>query len=278
MVCGLVAFSCSVHVPLDHSGLSDVHRLAVVVRVLSKPGLDWPGALPEGLTKKAMLQKVSSAMSDFELAERIRSSMQQHLPGTPPFNDVAPTVQVETVLGSLLVAEDKTVGPPSFQELQRINVDGVLYIEVDNWGVRPDAAEAGPKPKPHYFLHGMGRLFTLPGDSTLWRGQIDMQGPDEGLSVDSFETGQVRNLLGDLCNRAGTAVAIELGGTAEINGHTTETYQPDIPDEGHPPEKRAPVLPFVYDFDAGVPDAGATKAHAASADAGDPLFPGPILQ
>jgi hypothetical protein len=242
--------------------------LAVVVRVLGIPQVELEDHLPAGKTEAQVRQVLGATMSAFELSERVRSAMLQRLPAGPPFADLAPANQVDSALGSLLTVE-RVDGPPNFQDLRPLGVDGVLYVEIAERGAVVDEGRAV------LFLRGQGRMFTLDGDSTEWREPFDLRGPADGLQGDWLAGGDaLHSIWSNLSEHVGQKLAVSLGGTSEPHGGTPALQTPDIPDEGHPPEKLKPVLPFIYDVDAGPVDAGPPPRDAGPADAGDPLFPG----
>ncbi len=263
--------SCSHRVEFDRSAAGDIHRLAVVVRVLHDPTVELEDHLPAGQTADKLIKALTSTMTTFELAERLRSSLLEHLPSSPPFSDLAPIVQVEAALGSLLTVE-KNAGPPSFKDLKPLGVDGVLYLEVEHWGASVEDE------KPALFFDGTARMFTLDGDSTVWREPIQDRGPSGGLSGDWSQEANLRALLTDLSENAGTRLAVSLGGSSNAHGGPSALDNPDVKVDSTPaPEKQKTVLPFVDEVDAGsgAVDAGSHgKSKAGPVDAGDPLFPG----
>ena len=234
-------FGCTRHVDFRRDeAAGDIHRLAVVVRVFGRPHAHQT----QDKDSRQVSDQLQKSMSDFELAERLRSSLQQHLPEGPPFADVAPSAQVESVLGELLVADATLQKEPNFEELRRIGVDGVLYVQVPDWGA--DSLATGDLAM---YVKGAGRLFTLPGDDTLWQQAFEQHGDPLGSKWPGRE--RARGSLSDLAVQTGEQLAQALGGTSESRRRDEALKQPEIVDQGHPPERLPPVLPYGY-----VPDAG----------------------
>jgi hypothetical protein len=256
-------WGCTRHVEYRRDeAAGDIHRLAVVVRVFGRPHAHQT----QDKDSRQVSDQLQKSMSDFELAERLRSALQQHLPEGPPFADVAPSAQVESVLGELLVADDTLQKEPNFEELRRIGVDGVLYVQVPDWG-----ADNLPAGGLGMYLKGSGRLFTLPGDETLWQQSFDEHGDSLGAKWPGREP--ARGSLADLAVKTGEQLAASLGGGTESRRHTESLNQPDIVDQGHPPEKLPPVLPYGFRVDAGAADAGHPLVTPFDPDAGV-AFPG----
>ena len=201
------------------------------------------------------------------LGERVRAALQEHLPDGPPFTDLAPSVQVESILGPVLVADDTAQKMPKFEDLIPIGIDGVLYVDLGDWGVDDLPGGAGKA----FYMRGTGRMFTLPGNSTLWRAPIEMHG--EPLSGRWLEVQSVRQKLHALATSTGEQVAILLGGSVEQPRPRDLLNTPEITSEGHPPEKLPPVLPYGFVVDGG-PRKDPPLIQPFSVDGGDSLFPG----
>ncbi|MBS2027027.1 MAG: hypothetical protein JST54_03900 [Deltaproteobacteria bacterium] len=246
----LLLAGCPHNTTYDADAAQRLQRVAIVVRVLGSPSADLPDTVRGTASPEKLSKKLEGAMSAFEVAERVRSGLIEHLPDAPPWNTVVPAVQADSVLGDTLTV-DRPASSPQFDDLQRIGVDGVLYIEIEHWGVRADDTSSG------YMLQGTGRFFTLPGHDTLWRGTFDTLG-DGPLTTGWSQVGAIREHLMNACRTAGEQLALTLGGSSSSVAHTPALEQPDIEDKGHPPEKLKPVIPFnIPERDGGAPrDAG----------------------
>ena len=232
----LLLAGCPHNSAYDPDAAQRLQRVAIIVRVVGSANADLPEAMRGTTPPEKLGKKLENAMSNFEVAERIRSGLIEHLPDAPPWNTVVPAVQADTVLGDTLTV-DHPASSPQFDDLQRIGVDGVLYIEISRWGVRADDANSG------YFIQGTGRFFSLPGHDTIWGGTLDTftGGP---LAKGWTEVEPLREHLIDMCRTAGEQLALSLGGSSSSVAHTPALEQPDIEDKGHPPEKLKPVVPF----------------------------------
>lgn len=264
----LALAACAHHVTYAQEQGARVHRLAIVVRVMGNASGDAPEALRGGATPAQVGKKLEAQVSPFEAAERLRSGLIEHLPDLPPWNTVVPGVQAESVLGSLLTV-DRPVTTPEFDDLQKIGVDGVLYVEVEHWGVATRDEQGG------FFTQGTGRLFTLPEHDTLWRQAFDELSAG-GLPKTFLEPGEARGRLGELCAHVGELLALDLGGSRQAVSRTPALDAPEIEDKGHPPEPTARVIPFaIPERDGGRPiDAGSDRIDiSVLPDGGAPDLP-----
>jgi hypothetical protein len=260
--------ACAHHVTYAPEQGGKIRRLAIVVRVLGQASGEVPEAMRKGQTPEQIGKKLEAEVSPFEAAERLRSGLIEHLPDVPPWSTVVPSVQAESVLGSLLTV-DRPVNTPEFDDLQRIGVDGVLYVEVERWGAGTRDDQAG------YFVRGNGRLFTLPDHDTLWRQSFD-ELSSGGLPGSFLDAAEARGRLGQLCARVGESLALDLGGTRQSVSRTPALDAPEIEDRGHPPEPTTRVIPFAYpERDGGRPlDAGSDRIDiSVLPDGGSPELP-----
>lgn len=245
----LVLTSCTRHVGYDPDQGQKLQHVAIIVRMTGSASAEVPDALLGGQLPEKVAKQLDQNLNQFETSERLRSALVEHLPDQPPWNSIVPTVQAETVLGSLLTV-DRPVKPPEFDLLQQIGVDGVLYIQIERWGARTDDGKSG------LFMAGTGKFLTLPDHDTIW--QSKLESASGNLGERWAEPYPLREKLDEVAAQLGEHVALQLGGTPQSVQRTPSLETPDIEDKGHPPEKLQPVIPFQYQLrDAGAPpDAG----------------------
>jgi hypothetical protein len=269
VLAGLLLFAGCRTVSYDAERAQKLQRVAIVVRVLGSATAELPEAARAGKTPQQLGKQIEKAMTPFEVAERLRSGLIEHLPDAPPWNGIVPGAQADTALGDMLTV-DHPVQAPEFDELLKLGVDGVLYVQIDRWGALGDEAGSG------FHIQGTGRLFTLPDQSTLWKGPLEVTGGGP-LAQGWTEPGEVREHLGEVCARGGEQLALELGGSSQSIAKTPALDAPELEDKGHPPEKRKAIIPFaVPETDGGAPRDGGAGIDISTfqADGGELPTPG----
>lgn len=244
----LLLGGCTRHVDYEPDQGQRLQRVAIVVRVLNNATVDVPEGLRQGKTPEQLSDRLDQVLNTFEIAERLRSGLVQHLPDQPPWNNIVPTVQAESAMGSLLTV-DKPVHPPDLDALQQLGVDGVLYVQIDSWGARTVDSESD------LYMQGVGKFITLPDHDTIWQSALDS--PAIAPLGTTWTNGEsLRDQFDVIAGKLGTKVALQLGGTPDAVERTPSLQTPDIEDTGHPPPQLQPVIPFA------VPDAGSQVRDA----------------
>lgn len=184
----LAALTGCAHSQLTEGSLTDVRRLAVVVRASAGPTVAVAKggdnrAYPTMSTADAddrLKEALAKQVTVFEVEERLRATLMARLPESPPWSTAMPAAEVATVLQSLLVV-DRTQ-PLDCDALRGAGADAVLELKVTEWGVRAEAGKTG------LFLKGDGRLFRLPGKSGVWANtlDIDLSKDPESESADAI--------------------------------------------------------------------------------------------
>jgi hypothetical protein len=171
----VVAFlsGCPKHKELSPSSLNDLRRLAVVVRVAGEPLVslaDSSGAV------KPIDQKLSSQQDATfgaalrkqvrrkEVQERLREAVLAKLPQTPPWSTSLPAIEVATALETLLI--DEGLKPLDYDALAARGADGVLQLEIAEWGLH---ARQG---RPGLYVKGEGKLIKIDG-GLVWGASLD---------------------------------------------------------------------------------------------------------
>jgi hypothetical protein len=158
-VLALVISSGCAHRPLAPESAERMAHPAFVVRV-APTGEDMPGAVR------------------FELAERLRAGLFQALPRKSPWTGRVDPLAVMNAL-QLLLVQDESSRPLDCASLRPLGADGVVDLEVRQWGLRRD-----PRKGDAVFAQLSGRVFLLEGGE-LWRGEVAVALPaPEGLTED----------------------------------------------------------------------------------------------
>ncbi|MGC4113464.1 MAG: hypothetical protein QM765_02095 [Myxococcales bacterium] len=204
------------HAQLSEGSLTDVHRLAVVVRASPGPSVSVAAAgenkayptLAASESDARLKETLSKQVTVFEIEERLRATLMAHLPETAPWSTAMPAAEVATVLQSLLVV-DRTQ-PVDYDALRGAGADAVLELKVAEWGVRHQAGKSG------LYLKGAGKLFRLPGKSGIWANTLDIdlaKDPEvEAVDVIAVRNGGFREAVITLLEKLSARVAGQLAG------------------------------------------------------------------
>ncbi|MBI5546078.1 MAG: hypothetical protein HY901_19475 [Deltaproteobacteria bacterium] len=214
---GLFALTGCAHRQLSADSLSDVRRLAVVVRAIPGPRVAvatadarehrvYPTLSPSEADKQ--LQEVlAKQVTVFELEERIRAELLKRMPAVPPWTTSMPPADVATALQSLLVVDRTT--PLDLKALRAAGADAVLELRVTGWGV-------AVKSKAGLYLQGQGRLYSLPSESGIWSDSLDTDlavDPEvEAVDAVALKNGGFREAIKVLVDRLVARIGPELSG------------------------------------------------------------------
>ncbi len=199
MALALLLAGCA-HKSLRAGSLSDIHRLAVVVRVTSESRVALGGQADEALATALKRQ-----VKRFEVGSRLREAVLSRLPSTPPWSQALSEVEVATALESLLV--DDKMQPVDLEALRARGADGVLQLDVTEWGLH------SAQGKPGLYLRGEGRLTRIDG-ALLWGASIDhddLADPAaEAADPIALRDGGFRDAIIGLLGRVGERLAGQL--------------------------------------------------------------------
>jgi hypothetical protein len=95
-------------------------------------------------------------MSRFELADTLRSETLARLPKVPPWTRVLDPTVVASSLESYLV-QQVPANPPDYERLREYQVDAIVEIVVEEYGMRSEKGKAG------VYVLGFARMFRLDG-------------------------------------------------------------------------------------------------------------------
>ena len=163
------------HSQLTEGSLTDVQRLAVVVRAMPGPVVSvatrnaaenkaFPTLAPAESDKR-LREALAKQVTVFEIEERLRATLMARLPQVAPWSTAMAAAEVATALQSLLVI-DRTQ-PLDHDALRAAGADAVLELNVSEWGVKHEG-------KTGLYLEGTGRLYRLPGKSGVWANSLDL--------------------------------------------------------------------------------------------------------
>lgn len=197
--------------------MTEIHQLAVVVRAASGPkvtvavhnpgeGRAFPTLSPADADRR-LEEIIAKQVTVFELEQRIREALLARLPQEPPWSTALPAATVATALQSFLIV-DRTVSI-DYEALRAAGADAVLELRVAEWGVTHQG-------KTGLFLHGNGRLVTLPGEWGVWADVLDtdvVRDTDaEAVDVVALREGGFREAVIGLVGRLADRIAPELAG------------------------------------------------------------------
>jgi hypothetical protein len=169
----LLGMGCA-HKSLDAAALDTIQRPAFVGRILKDAGpkatvfTDDP-SFREGLKRlepaegnRRLANWVRQGLPQQELSDGLRSRTLLRLEHSAPFRNAANPSRVARALG-IFLTQDETSLKPNYQALEELNVDSVVEVVIEEYGVR--SADG----KLRFWVKGNGRMFRLKGESVLWK-------------------------------------------------------------------------------------------------------------
>lgn len=188
-VAGLVSSACA-HKPLSGGELDRVAQVAFLARIADEAGPKStvfrddssyrPKLAPRRIDDKeadrrlaAVLAqgnkadnkrniKATRSMSRFEVADTLRAETLGRLPSEAPWSAVVDPVVVARSLESFLVQE-VPANAPDYERLRQHEVDTIVEIVVEEFGMRSEGGKAG------VYLKGFARMFRLDGGELYHR-------------------------------------------------------------------------------------------------------------
>lgn len=239
----LVAAACA-HQPLAAADLDQVKQIAFISRIGDEAGPKStvfrddssyrPKLAPRHIDDKEADRRLAvvlaqgnkadakrgiraaRSMSRFEVADTLRAETLGRLPAEVPWSNVTDPVVVASSLESFLVQE-VPANAPDYERLRQHEVDTIVEIVVEEYGMRSEGGKAG------VYLKGSARMFRLDGGELYHRHFVsdDLRAGLEGL--DPFKVARDASIF------AGRLKQILLGVADQI--------AKDL----NPPERRPPV-------------------------------------
>ncbi|PTL85996.1 hypothetical protein DAT35_03595 [Vitiosangium sp. GDMCC 1.1324] len=133
--------------------------------------------------------KLTSAVTRFEVSERLRVNTFRLLPRERPWVDALDPARVATMLESFLV-EEVPANAPDYDLLTRLGADTVVEFVIQDYGMRSERGRAGA------FMRGYARMFKINGRSEIWRHPFQVDRLSEGAEhLDPFKVGKDPSLF-----------------------------------------------------------------------------------
>lgn len=147
--------------------------------------------------------KLQQAVTRFEISERLRVNTLSQLPREHPWTRVIDPARVASVLESFLV-EEVPANAPDYNLITPLGADTIVEFVVQEYGMRSEKGRAGA------FVRGYGRMFTLDGQSEVWRRPFEIDQVSAGAAnLDPFKVGKDPGLF----HKALTAMLDEVAET-----------------------------------------------------------------
>jgi hypothetical protein len=178
-------FTSCAHKPLRGPDLDRVERPAFISRIEEGAGprsevfrkdSSYKARLKRLDSREAdrrLTVKLTSAVTRFEVAERLRATTAARLQGAPPWSRTVDPARVARVLQSFLV-DEVPANAPDYQRVSELGADSVVEFVIESYGMRSKGGKSG------VFVLGYGRMFTLDGRE-LWRRSFRADGLDSGM-------------------------------------------------------------------------------------------------
>lgn len=128
--------------------------------------------------------KLTSAVTRFEVSERLRVNTFRQLPAERPWVDALDPARVATMLESFLV-EEVPANAPDYDLLTRLGADTVVEFVIQDYGMRSVKGRAGA------YMRGYARMFKINGRAEIWRRPFQVDRVSEGAEhLDPFKVGK----------------------------------------------------------------------------------------
>ncbi|HZI13368.1 MAG TPA: hypothetical protein VE153_23510 [Myxococcus sp.] len=138
---------------------------------------------------RRLTMKLQKAVTRFEISERLRVNTLSQLPREHPWTRVIDPARVASVLESFLV-EEVPANAPDYNLVTPLGADTIVEFVVQEYGMRSEKGRAGA------FVRGYGRMFTLDGQTEIWRRPFNVDQVDSGAEdLDPFKVGKEPDLF-----------------------------------------------------------------------------------
>ena len=239
---------------LSGPDLDRVKRPAFISRIEIEAGpkslvFREDGAYREKLKKlepkeadRRLQAKLASAVSRFQVSERLRANTFQQLPREErPWVHTVHPARVATVLESFLV-EEVPANAPDYDLLAPLGVDTVVEFVVQEYGMRSQGGRAGA------YIQGYGRMFKLKDRAEIWRMPFQVDRVAEGAEhLDPFKVGKdpslFRQEMTAMLDVISNRFAQELTPKDRKGGMLPEGSEQTAPDGANRPGKEMPAPP-----------------------------------
>ncbi|ATB33953.1 hypothetical protein [Melittangium boletus] len=174
--------------------------------------------------------KLTSAVTRFEVSERLRVTTFRQLPREQPWLNTVDPARVASVLESFLV-EEVPANAPDYDLLAPLGADAVVEFVIEDYGMRSKKGRAGA------YIRGYARMFWLKSKNEIWRHPFRLDRVEEGADhLDPFKVGKDPSLF----RLAMTEMLDELSTefSQEMTPDNRKEAVPVVPDAG--PESDAP--------------------------------------
>lgn len=173
-------------------------------------------------------------MSRFEVADTLRAETLGRLPSELPWSHVTDPVVVASSLESFLVQE-VPANAPDYERLRQHEVDTIVEIVVEDYGMRSEGGKAG------VYLKGSARMFRLDGGELYHRHFVsdDLRAGLEGL--DPFKVARDASIFAGRLKQILLGVADQIA--KDLNPPERRPPTPVGPDEGGAPKRFTPEQP-----------------------------------
>ena len=176
------------HKSLNVAALDTVQRPAFVGRIVKDAGpkatvFTDDASFREGLKRltpaegnRRLANWLRQGLPPQELSDGLRSRTMLRLEHRMPFRNAAEPSRVARALGIFLI-QDEADSKPNYKALSELDVDSVVEVVIEEYGVR----SAGGKLR--FWVKGHGRMFRLHSGSVLWKRSFHAEEAESSLPV-----------------------------------------------------------------------------------------------
>jgi len=183
----LLGMGCA-HKSLNVAALDTLQRPAFVGRMHKDAGpkatvFTDDASFQEGLKRltpaegnRRLANWLSQGLPPQELSDGLRARTLLRVEHRAPFRNAAEPSRVARALG-IFLTQDETGSKPNYQALADLNVDSVVEVVIEEYGVR------SANGKLRFWVKGHGRMFRLQGGSVLWKRSFHAEEEESTLPV-----------------------------------------------------------------------------------------------
>jgi hypothetical protein len=183
----LLGMSCA-HQSLNVAALDTIQKPAFVGRILKSAGpkatvFTDDASFREGLKKlepdegnRRLANWLTKGLPPYELSDGLRARTLLRLERNAPFRNAADPSMVSRTLG-IFLTQDEADSKPNYQALAELNVDSVVEVVIEEYGVR------SAQGKIRFWVKGYGRMFRLQSGSVLWKRSFHAEEEESSLPV-----------------------------------------------------------------------------------------------
>jgi hypothetical protein len=198
------------------------------------------GKLAPDEADRRLTTRLRQAMSQFEVADRLRATTVSQLPRESPWSETVDPARVAEVYQSFLV-EEESVDRPDYSRAREAGADSIVEFVIEEYGIRSRGGRAGP------YVSGYGRMFTLDGRQ-IWSRAFRADGLDSGIAAaDPFEVARDptrwRNVMGPLLDAVAAQFAKDLSAGGLSPREERKLQREDVREADGPPELGSERLP-----------------------------------